>query len=190
MPGAGHATRRWGFHRLDSRWAARIVAAAELTPNDLVLDIGAGDGALTAPIAATGARVVAFELHPTRAAALRERFAHDRRVRVVRADAADLWLPRQPFRVVANPPFGVTTAVLRRLVSPGSRLVRADLVLPRTDAKRWEKQIAGARFERALPRGAFTPPAPMDVGVLVIERRSPAARVAATRRAASGRSTT
>ena len=42
-----------------------------------MLDIGAGTGALTAPLAATGARVVAIELHPDRLAALRRRFDVD-----------------------------------------------------------------------------------------------------------------
>ena len=54
-----------------------------------------------------GARVIAVELHPERVAHLRRRFGAP--VRVVRADASDLRLPRQPFRVVANPPFAVTT---------------------------------------------------------------------------------
>jgi 23S rRNA (adenine-N6)-dimethyltransferase len=60
-------------------------------------------------LVAAGARVVAVELHPVRCASLRRRFAQDRVV-VVRADARDLRLPRRPFRVVANPPFVVTTA--------------------------------------------------------------------------------
>lgn len=100
-----------------------------------MLDIGAGDGALTGPLLATGARVVAFELHPGRAAELQRRFT-GQRLTVVRADVADLRLPRQPFKVVANPPFALTTAILRRLLHPGSRLQRADLVLPEWAATR------------------------------------------------------
>ncbi len=107
----GHRPGPWGWHRLAPAWADRLVADASVAPGDLVLDIGAGTGALTAPLVAAGARVVAVELHPGRAAALRRRFA-GADVTVVRADAADLRLPRRPFRVVANPPFGVTTAVL------------------------------------------------------------------------------
>ena len=73
--------------------------------------------------------MIAVELHPERVAHLRRRFGAP--VRVVRADASDLRLPRQPFRVVANPPFAVTTQLVRRLLAPGSRLVAADLVLQR-----------------------------------------------------------
>lgn len=179
MPASGNP--RWGWHRLAPAWAERVVADAGVRPGDLVLDIGAGTGAVTAALVAAGARVVAVELHPGRAAVLRERFARDD-VTVVRADAGDLRLPRRPFRVVANPPFAVTTQVLARLLAPGSRLVRADLVLQRSAARRW----AGGRapgagrwtrhyavgLGRPVPRRAFTPPPPVDCATLVVTRRA------------------
>jgi 23S rRNA (adenine-N6)-dimethyltransferase len=169
----------WGWHRLAPSWASRLVADAAIGPGDLVLDIGAGTGALTAPLVAAGARVVAVELHPGRAAELRRRFAGDD-VRVVRADAADLRLPRRPFRVVANPPFGATSAILARLLAPGSRLVAADVVLQRAAAQRWAAGRApGAgrwardyrlAVGRALPRSAFHPHPAVPVAVLRITR--------------------
>lgn len=177
MPASG--PRRWGWHRLDRAWAARIVAAAGVPPGDLVLDVGAGDGSLTELLVAAGARVVAIELHPQRARMLRERFC-DGPVRVVAADAADLWLPRRPFRVVANPPFGVSMALLRRLTAPGSRLLAADIVLPRHIARQWcGGDVHGAarwgpQFDLSLgmrvPAGAFRPPIERDVVVLRVRR--------------------
>jgi len=117
-----------------------------------VLDIGAGRGVITAHLIAAGAQVMAFELHPQRAQHLRARFGGGV-VRVVRADATDLRLPRRPFRVVANPPFAITTALLRRLVAPGSRLVRADLVVPFHVARRWvEGPAPGERRWRTCVR--------------------------------------
>ena len=177
MPASGQA--RWGWHRLSPRWADRIVADAQVSAGDLVVDIGAGTGALTASLVAAGARVIAVELHPQRVTVLRERFAHDP-VTVVRADAADLRLPRRPFRVVANPPFAATTAILRRLLGPGSRLVAADLVLPH-----WVGTAVGVgqgpgcrplgprphgRAGPRISRAAFTPHATADCVTLVIRR--------------------
>jgi 23S rRNA (adenine-N6)-dimethyltransferase len=146
-----------------------------------VLDIGAGTGALTAPLVAAGARVVAVELHPRRLVALRERF-DGQRVTVVRADASDLRLPRRPFRVVANPPFGITTPLLRRLLAPGSLLISADLVVPENVARRWSAGAApgAGRWQRdyelsvgrRVPRNAFTPPAPMQCALLLVRRHT------------------
>jgi 23S rRNA (adenine-N6)-dimethyltransferase len=78
-----------------------------------VLDIGAGDGALTAHLITAGAQVIAFELHPDRCRALRNRFV-DRPLTVVNVDAARLRLPKRPFRVVASPPYAVSSAMLRQ----------------------------------------------------------------------------
>ncbi len=115
-----------------------------------MLDIGAGTGAITAHLVAKGARVIAFELHPRRAHELRVRFA-TANVKVVQTDAADLRLPGRPFRVVANPPFAITTAVLRRLLAPNAQLARADLIVPRGVAMRWVKE----HEPRSRPRDAY-----------------------------------
>lgn len=172
---------RWGFHRLADPWARQLAAAAGVRAGDLVLDVGAGTGALTAPLVAAGARVVAVELHARRADALRRRFS-GAPVTVVQADGADLRLPRRPFRVVANPPFGITTGLIRRLLSPGSRLVSADLVVPLHVARRWTSPRApgvqrwshtfAARVAARVPPAAFHPPAPGIAVVLRIERRT------------------
>jgi 23S rRNA (adenine-N6)-dimethyltransferase len=177
---AGEQSRRWGWHRLTDAAARRVVADAGIRPGDLVVDIGAGAGALTAPLVGRGARVIAVELHPVRARLLRERFQDDP-VRVLQVDAASLRLPRRPFRVVANPPFSITTSVLRRLLAPGSRLVAADLVLPRHTAVRWASgrapgaarwaQIYDLALARRVPRSAFVPAPPDDCVTLTIRPR-------------------
>ena len=178
MSANGHG--RWGWHRLSAPWAERFVADAGIRRGDLVIDVGAGLGALTEPLLRAGARVIAVEAHPDRAAALRRRFASPDVV-IVRADAADLRLPKRPFRVVANPPFAITGALLRRLTDPGSRLVEARLVVQRQAARSWAGGATrGARRSSnrflfrvgaPLPRRAFSPAPQVSCVELVITRR-------------------
>lgn len=172
-------SRRWGWHQLDRHWAERLVAEADLVPGSTVLDVGAGTGAITAPLLDAGMRVIAVEAHPGRAEALRRRFGDE--VVVVRADAADLRLPRRSYHVVANPPFEISTALLRRLLQPGSRLLSARMLLQEQTARRWASADApGARrwgrdfavsVGPRVPRRSFTPRPRVDVRVLEVVRR-------------------
>ena len=89
--------------------------------------------------------------------------------------------------MVANPPFGIASALLRRLLGPGSRLLTADVVLPAWAARRWASPAApgasrwrpafAAAVKLRLPADAFRPAAPAPTAVLRLERRS--ARVGA-----------
>ena len=144
-----------------------------MRPGELVLDIGAGTGALTGPLVRAGARVVAVELHPGRAALLRQRFPQ---ITVVQADAVNLRLPGRPFRVVASPPYGITADLLDLLLAAGTRLVRADLVLQRAVVRKSADPRRAARAHRmstglVVPRHAFRPPPRVDSAVLIVRRR-------------------
>jgi 23S rRNA (adenine-N6)-dimethyltransferase len=95
-------------------------------------------------------------------------------ITVLQADATAIPLPGRPFRVVANPPYGISSRLLPMLLAPGTRLAAADLVLQRAVAR---KYVHGGtrRFSMAvgltLPRHAFLPPPHVDSAVLVVRRR-------------------
>jgi 23S rRNA (adenine-N6)-dimethyltransferase len=161
--------------------AAEIVRDAGVRPDELVLDLGAGSGRLTAELARAAQRVVAVELDPRLSARLRGRWPN---VHVVCGDAASVPLPHDPFRVVANLPFSRTNAIFRHLLDDAEvPLVRADLVVEWGVAVKralpWPSSVNGvlwgARFSasvaRRLPRNAFVPPPRADAAVLVFERR-------------------
>ncbi|MGH3822401.1 MAG: rRNA adenine N-6-methyltransferase family protein [Pseudonocardiaceae bacterium] len=144
------------------------------------MDIGAGQGALTRHLVEAGARVLAVELHPGRACRLRERFA-EAPVTVIQTDALSLRLPHRPFRVIASPPYAISSALLRLLLGSHSRLLAADLVLQRAVVRRhldrWRASAGhphrrwDARAGRPLPRQAFRPAPQVDSAVLIIRRR-------------------
>jgi 23S rRNA (adenine-N6)-dimethyltransferase len=168
-------------HFLRRPVAAELVRDARLARDDLVVDLGAGTGRLTAELARAARRVVAVELDPSLAARLRGRWTN---VEAVEADAREVELPCEPFRVVANLPFAGTNEILRHLLDdPHVPLVRADLVVQWGVAVKralpWPSTVNGVvwgawystRVARRLPRRAFAPPPSADAAVLVFERR-------------------
>lgn len=167
----------------------RVLQAVEVAEGDLVVDVGAGAGALTVPLALTGARVLAIELDPVWAGRLRDRVRAagvDDRVRVVQTDLRRVRWPRPPYRVVANPPFHLTTALLGRLLDePATGPTRADLIVERAVARKraqqppttlrsaawapWWEATVGLRVDR----GAFRPAPTVDAALLTFRRRDP-----------------
>jgi len=123
--------RPLGRHALRSRaFADELVRDARVLPGTLALDLGAGGGALTRALADAGARVRAVELDPASLRQLETRFGSDPRVEVVVGDATLVPLPTEPFTVVANLPFAVGTAILRRLVGdPRVPLTQLDAIV-------------------------------------------------------------
>ncbi|MGQ4618706.1 23S ribosomal RNA methyltransferase Erm [Nocardia sp. R7R-8] len=97
----------------DARVAQLIVRASGVTADDLVLEAGPGDGMLTRQLLNAGSRVHAYEKDRRYAALLRGRYADDPRIRVYHRDFRTVRAPREPFAVVANVPFAITTDIVR-----------------------------------------------------------------------------
>jgi 23S rRNA (adenine-N6)-dimethyltransferase len=174
-----------GQHFLrSSRLAAELVRDAGIAPGDLVVDIGAGSGALTRALLDVRAQVVALEVDPALAAQLRQRFAR-RPVTVVEADARRFRWPHEPFSVVSNLPFAGSGEILGSLLrDPRRGLRRAEVIVQWEFAEKhaavWPATLRAtywrAWFEIAivarLARSAFAPPPTVDAGVLRIARRA------------------
>jgi 16S rRNA (adenine1518-N6/adenine1519-N6)-dimethyltransferase len=119
----------------------RIVAAAELTPNDVVLEIGAGLGTLTERLAQEAGRVVAVELDERMIDVLREALSGYDNVTLIQGDIlaldpAQLVQPATAYTVVANLPYYITSAALRHLLESTRRPQRLVVTVQREVAER------------------------------------------------------
>lgn len=173
----------------DRRLTDRLVDSFDVRADELVVDLGAGRGALTHALLDGGAEVWAVERDPVWARQLRDGLTargDDHRGRVIEADLRTIRLPSTRFRVVANPPFGLTTEVLELLLDrPDRGPSRADLLLQRAVALKLARQPARTlraaawapwwefRLGPTVDRRSFRPVAQVDVAVLTIVRRDP-----------------
>ena len=168
----------------------RIVAAADLQPDDAVVEVGAGFGNLTRLLAERAGRVVAVELDGRLVEILREQLATlpERSQRIVQVmhgnvlEMVDFGFPHRGFKVVGNLPYHVTSAVLRHFLEqePRPRLMVVTVqreVAQRIVAKPGKMSLLAVsvqlhgepRIVSRIPAGAFYPPPKVDSAVVRIE---------------------
>jgi len=107
---------------IDEGAAGPILEAAELSPHDVVLEVGPGLGALTRRLAATVARVVAVELDQRLMPVLQHTLASYANVQLIHGDVLELdpaSIVPPDYKVVANIPYYITSALLRHLLEAG-----------------------------------------------------------------------
>ena len=184
----------------DANTVRRIVAAAGVRPDDVVLEIGPGLGSLTLGLLEAAGQVVAVEIEHSLAERL-PRTAGERlpgradRLRVVEADAltvAALDDP-QPTLVVANLPYNVSVPVLLHVLARFPD-VRGGLVMVQAEVA--DRLVAGpgsktygvpsvklawycsARRVGSVPPSVFWPVPNVDSGLVELVRRDPPATTA------------
>ncbi len=173
-----------------------ILAEAAPAPGRAVLEIGPGLGILTAGLLEAGAAVTAVELDRGLAEQLRGRFAEEiargtddpgapGTLRLIEGDALDLPLTRllpEPYHVVANLPYHITSPTLHRLLGEPPRPERLVLMVQREVAERiaappgkmsylsvFVQYHAAVRIARRVPPAAFEPAPEVDSAIIVID---------------------
>jgi len=171
-----------------------IAKAAGTTPEDEVLEVGAGVGTLTIALAPLCRRLVAVEIDERLIAALREVTAGHENVEVVRADVLRFDVPSafpDGGEVIAgNIPYHLTGALIRKLLDRPPRARRLSLVVQKEVAERWAattgaslatvavQVFAEARIAFTIPAEAFTPQPRVDSALVMLDvRPEPAVRV-------------
>jgi 16S rRNA (adenine1518-N6/adenine1519-N6)-dimethyltransferase len=176
-----------------------IVAAAELSPGDNVVEVGPGLGVLTRRLLAAGASVMAVELDARLAEYLRRELYGVDRFELVEADALSLhpreFFPDAPIKVVANIPYHITSPLLHTFLE-GERPPELTVLLVQLEvAERvaappgrmsylsvFAQNVATAEVIARVPAAAFEPAPAIDSAILRLRRREhPAVEVGAAR---------
>jgi len=121
------ARKRLGQHFLiDGEVLQLIASAAELTPDDVVVEIGPGLGILTRELAQRAGWVIAIELDNKLAALLKQTLASFNNITIINDDVLkikpeDLLQKPAGYKVVANLPYYITAPVLRHFLEASAK---------------------------------------------------------------------
>ena len=182
-----HADKRLGQNFLqDAEALENIAHAADIQPDDTVLEIGPGLGSLTRYLAVSARQVVAVELDPNLLPPLKAMLKPHANVRVIQADILSLIpseiVDKPGYLVVANIPYYITSAIIRHLLESERQPRRIVLTIQKEVAERicaqpgdlsllaLSVQVYGQpRIAAKIPAPAFFPAPSVDSAVLVIE---------------------
>ena len=117
--------------------ATRIVEASGLDRNDLVIEIGPGEGAITRALVNRCRHVIAVELDPVQVERFGKRFGQIPNLTVFAADFLDFPLPHSRYKVFANIPFRETAAIVGKLTTGAAPPADCYLVVQREAAERF-----------------------------------------------------
>jgi 16S rRNA (adenine1518-N6/adenine1519-N6)-dimethyltransferase len=193
-----HPKKRLGQNFLmDEAVLSKVAEAAQLAPGDTVLEIGAGLGSLTRHLAAVAGRVVAVELDADLLPALQDTLRGLDQAELLQGDilrmdlGSRLGLP-DGYKVAANIPYYITSAVIRHLLEAPVRPERIVLMMQREVAERIVAQpddmnllaVSVQFYSRPtrvarVPAGAFYPRPEVDSEIVRLDvRPRPAVDVA------------
>ena len=177
-----------GQHFLhDPNILRKIVEEASLEPEDVVVEIGAGLGSLTEPLARRVKKVYALEIDSSLADALKDRFSGTETVEVIWADALqfDFGAPvrkwKRKIKVVANLPYEISSLMIFRLLKERECFSLMVLMLQLEVARRiaakpgtkdygplgvWSQLYSDVQIAFQVKPNSFTPPPQIQSAVV------------------------
>lgn len=177
--------KKFGQHfLLDKNIIRKIVAAAQISEGDCVIEIGPGTGALTEGLLQAGARVLAIEVDRDMVGFLKEKFPD---LEVINQDALRLsysWLSKERkerFKVVSNLPYNISGPILARFLSEREAFTRLVLMFQKEVAERlvarpgtkaygtlsvFTQAFTDVKIEFNVSKNLFTPRPKVDSSVV------------------------
>lgn len=154
-----------------------VADAAEIAAGERVLEIGPGEGALTAVLLERGAHVTAIEKDSRLIPLLKEKFA-GKKFEVVEDDALMYEPQLQNYKVVGNIPYYITGALLKKFLSgevqPSALVFLVQKEVAERIARSTKESILSLSVKaygeptyiKTVPAGAFSPPPKVDSAIL------------------------
>ena len=165
--------------------AGFLIGHSNVKKRDTVIDIGAGSGVITAALSRRCKQVIAVEPDHDTAELLRKNVSKYENVQIIEQDFLEMELPEGDYKVFANPPFHLSSAILHKLDEAENPPKAIYLILQKQFAlkllnndRHYTSQLGKQLFVHYEPRirlpmkaEYFTPPPAVPCVLLELKRR-------------------
>lgn len=162
-----------------------LIGHSNIKKRDTVIDIGAGSGVITNALSRRCKQVIAVEADMETAKTLRKNLKDIENVKIVEQDFLEMELPSEPYKVFANPPFHLSSAILHKLDEAKNPPEAIYLILQKQFAlkllnndRHYTSQLGKQLFVHYAPKirlpmrpNYFTPPPAVPCVLLELKRR-------------------
>jgi 23S rRNA (adenine-N6)-dimethyltransferase len=122
---------------INSKNLERIIDSIGLSSNDIVIDIGAGNGIITKELSKHVKEVIAYELDTEYFDVLKETFSNYSNISLKNEDFLKSELPKENFKVFSNIPFSLTSDIINKITDMESNLIDSYLYVQKESAYRF-----------------------------------------------------
>ncbi|EKU92901.1 rRNA adenine N-6-methyltransferase [Alloiococcus otitis] len=180
----GNSPNFSGQHMLHNKKMIKdIVNLAHISKSDLVLELGAGKGALTKVLSNQAGRVLAVENDKKYISELQQLELQN--TKIIQQDILKISLPRKPYIVVSNIPFAITTPIMKMLLfKPSSPLQSGLIIIEKGAAKRFKSNFVkdsyvvawkmwfDIQYVKTIAKNNFSPKPRVDAALIKITRKT------------------
>ena len=138
--------KKFGQHFLiNEKIKHKIIEYADISKKDVILEIGAGIGSLTAPLCRNARKVIAIEKDRELVNFLRNAFSDEKKVEIIEGDVLKIKLPKAN-KIVSTPPYNISSELIFLLLDHGFETIV--LVLQKEFARRLVSEPGSKNFGR------------------------------------------
>jgi 16S rRNA (adenine1518-N6/adenine1519-N6)-dimethyltransferase len=186
--------KEWGQNFLTSRdWAKKLVGAANITRDDIVLEIGAGAGMVTQYLVEVARKVIAIEIDKRFVKLMKNRFKEEidnekleiKNEDVLKIEVEGCWLKARNYKLVGSLPYNISKKIIKKFLEeerfPSSitviiqKEVAEDYVakVPKaTFLSNYVKIFGEAEFVDVVPKEVFNPMPKVDGAIIQLKIKS------------------
>ena len=164
----------------------KILGAADLKPDDMIIEVGPGTGFLTEKLIEKAKRVIAVEYDGGMVRLLKERFRDEKNLEIIHSDILKFWIQdsgvrNQQYKVVANIPYYITSPLIKLFLQSDCRPTLMVILVQKEVAEKicglsgkgvitLETQLFGEpKIIATVPPGSFWPEPSVDSAILQIK---------------------